>query len=45
MHKICMPCLIEQRGGKRKRHHQVPATMPEVSLYFKWLGIMMLGVF
>ena len=32
-------------GGKRERHRKVPATMPEVSLYFKWLGIMTLGGF
>ena len=30
-------------GGKRKRLRKVPATMPEVSLYFKCLGIMTLG--
>ena len=32
-------------GGKRKRHRKMPAMMPEVSLYFKLLGIMTLGGF
>ena len=32
-------------GGKRKRHRNVLATMPELSLYFKWLRTMTLGVF
>ena len=38
-----MPKLTMVR--KRKRHRKVPATMPEVSLYFKCLGIMRLGGF
>ena len=38
-----MPNLTME--GMRKRHRKVPATMLEVSLSFKWLGIMTLGGF